>query len=48
MEVLVSIGVRLLEAMFVLGGVGSVVVLILTSIEDVGTLASSDENEQRG
>lgn len=48
MEVLVRIGVRLLEAIFVVGGIGSVIVLLLTSIEDIGTLVSSDEREQRG
>jgi hypothetical protein len=37
-----TIGVRLLEGMFAVGAVGSLVVLILTGIEDVETLLGKD------
>jgi hypothetical protein len=37
-----TIGVRLLEGMFALGTVGSVLVLILTGIEDIETLLGKD------
>lgn len=43
MDLLVLIGVRFLEAIFFLGMAGSVVVLLLTTIEDVETLTESDE-----
>ncbi|MBZ5721245.1 MAG: hypothetical protein LAO03_12770 [Acidobacteriia bacterium] len=45
MGMLATIGVRLLEAMFAVGIVGSTIVLILTGIEDVETLFGSDEDE---
>ena len=43
MDLLVLIGVRFLETMFFLGMAGSVIVLLLTTIEDVETLTESDE-----
>ena len=43
MDLLVHIGVRILETMFFLGMLGSCIVLILTTIEDVETLTESDE-----
>jgi hypothetical protein len=44
MGVLVTIGIRVLEAMFVVGGVGSVIVLILSGIEDIETLMGSEDS----
>lgn len=35
--------IRLLEGMFILGAAGSVLVLILTTIDDAKVLFSSDE-----
>jgi len=46
MEMLITIAIRLLEAMFVVGGIGSLLVIILSGIEDIGTLLGSDEGEQ--
>lgn len=43
--VLMIMGVRLVDAMFVLGGIGSFLVLILTGIEDLETLFGSDPAE---
>ena len=43
MDFLILMGVRLLEGLFALGVLGSTVVLILTTIEDVETLTESDE-----
>jgi len=46
MDVLITIAVRLLEAMFVAGGIGSFLVLVLSGIEDLETLfGRSDEAE---
>jgi hypothetical protein len=45
MQTLLTIGVRLLEAMFAVGSVGSLLVLILSGIEDMETLFGSDEAE---
>jgi hypothetical protein len=45
MSVFVTIAIRLLEAMFFIGGVGSAIVLILTGIEDLETLLGSDKTE---
>ena len=46
METLVTIGVRLLELLFSFGLLGSVVVLVLSGIEDFETLLGSDDNGQ--
>ena len=43
MDLLVRIGVRILETMFFLGVAGSAVVVLLTIVEDVETLAESDD-----
>lgn len=43
MGLLATFGLRVLEAMFVLGWLGSMVVLVLTGIEDVETLVEVDE-----
>jgi hypothetical protein len=43
MDLLIHIGVRILETLFFLGVVGSTVVLVLTTIEDVETLTESDD-----
>jgi len=45
MNLVVIVVVRLLEGMFVIGGIGSVAVLILSGIEDFRTLfGREDEN----
>jgi ABC-type multidrug transport system permease subunit len=36
--------IKILEYMFVAGWVGSALVLVLTGVEDVGTLLDKDEN----
>jgi len=41
---LITIAVRILEAMFVLGLIGSAVVVVLTSIEDFRTLFKKDND----
>ena len=43
MNLLAHIGMRILEAMFFAGGIGSTVVLVLTAIEDVMTLTEPDD-----
>jgi hypothetical protein len=45
MGLLATIGVRVLEAMFAVGVVGSAIVLVLTGIEDVETLLGSDDTD---
>jgi len=40
---LTTIAVRILEAMFVLGLIGSATVVVLTSIEDFRTLFKKDD-----
>ncbi len=40
---LLVVAIRLLEGMFAIGAVGSVLVLILTTIDDVKVLFSTDE-----
>jgi hypothetical protein len=42
---LLTIFIRILEGMFVAGGIGSCLVLILTGIEDIETLLGSDSKE---
>ena len=42
---LVNLAVHLLEGMFFLGALGSVVVLVLTTIDDVKVLFSSDHEK---
>jgi hypothetical protein len=46
MNLLVLVGVRILETMFFLGVAGSCVVLLLTTIEDIETLTESDDPVQ--
>lgn len=43
MGFLITAGIRLLEAMFVLGWAGTAIVLLLTAVEDVETLVEPDE-----
>lgn len=38
--------IRLLEAIFVIGAIGSTIVLILTSIEDTKTLLGKDDDAE--
>ena len=44
-SVVVGYAVRLLEGMFLVGALGSVLVLILTTIDDARVLFSSDEQK---
>ena len=37
---------RILEGMFIVGSLGSLVVLVLTGIEDIETLFGMDEKEK--
>lgn len=46
MGIFVIIGIRLLESMFVVGVIGSTIVLVLSGIEDIETLLGSDEPNQ--
>jgi hypothetical protein len=46
MDVVLTIAIRLLELVFALGAIGSAVVLVLSGIEDIETLAGSDDPTQ--
>ncbi len=46
MTLLATIGIRALEVMFAAGWFGTVIVLMLTGIEDVETLLEKDEPPQ--
>ena len=41
---IITVIARILEGMFVIGGAGSVLVLILSGIEDLQTLFGEDEH----
>ena len=41
-----SIAIRVLEGIFAVGAIGCVLVLVLTTIEDVRTLVGNDEESQ--
>ena len=43
----VGIGIKLLEGLFVVGVLGSAVVLLLTSLEDVRAVFQKDESPAR-
>jgi hypothetical protein len=43
MGFLLIIGIRLLEFLFVVGAIGSAIVLLLSGIEDIETLMRSDQ-----
>jgi hypothetical protein len=45
MGIVPMIGIRILEVMFAVGGLGSVIVFILSGIEDVETLAGSKDTD---
>lgn len=45
---MLGIAIRVLEGMFLLGAVGSVLVLILTTIDDAKVLFSSDDKKEEG
>ena len=47
MSMLVLIGVRVLEGMFVVGAVGCIVVLALTAVEDVRTLLGRNDESPK-
>jgi hypothetical protein len=47
MSILVVLGVRFLEGMFIVGALGSVVVLVLSGIEDLETLFGMDDKEKK-
>jgi hypothetical protein len=48
MGMFVTLGIRLLEFMFAVGMIGSVVVLILTGIEDIEILLGFDDSGSGG
>ena len=43
MGMFLAFAIRLLELMFAVGAIGSVVVLVLSGIEDIETLIGSDD-----
>jgi hypothetical protein len=43
LNILLTIGIRTLEVLFILGAAGSVLVLVLTTIDDAKVLFSGDE-----
>jgi hypothetical protein len=45
MSLVVTLVARLLESMFVVGSIGSFVVLVLSGIEDLKTLFGREESE---
>jgi hypothetical protein len=45
MSLVVTLVVRLLEGMFVVGSIGSVAVFVLSGIEDLKTLLGREESE---
>ncbi len=45
MGMLVALGVRVLETMFLVGGIGSAIVLVLSGIEDIETLFGSEDSD---
>jgi hypothetical protein len=44
MGLLVTIGIRALETLFVVGAMGSLVVLVLSGVEDLETLLGSENS----
>ncbi len=46
MDALIGVLIRILEAMFVVGVIGSAVVWVLTTVEDVANMFSTDVEEQ--
>ena len=46
MNPVVTVCIRILEVLFAIGCVGSVVVIILSGVEDVETIFSSQEEEE--
>jgi hypothetical protein len=45
MGILVTAAIRLVEAMFAIGAIGSFIVLVLTAIEDIETLAGVGDSK---
>ena len=45
MPLIITLVVRLLEGMFIIGSIGSAVVLVLSGIEDFKTLLGREESE---
>ncbi|HEV2728870.1 MAG TPA: hypothetical protein VGV15_02465 [Terriglobales bacterium] len=45
MGILVTVAIRLIEGMFAIGAIGSFIVLILTAIEDIETLAGVGDSK---
>ena len=45
MPLVVTLVVRLLESMFVIGSIGSVAVFVLSGIEDLKTLLGREESQ---
>jgi hypothetical protein len=48
MDVLIHSGVRILEALFVVGWAGSLLVLLLSSVEDIRIFVEKDKPADRG
>jgi len=44
MKLLITAGIRLLEFLFFAGWIGSLLVILLSGVEDVETVFSKDEN----
>jgi hypothetical protein len=45
MHIMVVVGVRILEGMFLVGSLGCITVIVLTVIEDVRTLVGHDDDK---
>ena len=43
---MIVFGIRILEVMFIVGALGSVLVLVLSAIDDVRVLLGSDDDRQ--
>jgi len=48
MDALVALLIRLLEALFAIGWIGSVLVILLSGVEDVATVFESDPEPDTG
>lgn len=42
-QIIVTVLVRILEGMFIIGGIGSLIVIVLTGIEDLKMLLGREE-----
>jgi hypothetical protein len=48
MDVLITIGIRLLEVLFFGGWIGSLIVVVVAAIEDFATVFEHEENDTGG